>query len=745
MTKTKGQIAVSQDIGGDVHASRTLAVEKEIPHDKLKILGDELMRLTESFAWISRNGHDILLWRGNPHDILGIDLPDGHITIDNILAAFDSRTRGDMRRCIARSLTRGESWDMDLELAATAGNGSGKWLHASGSVTDIDGVRYLVGVFRNETRIRHMEDRLAMERRERTLATQMLTQLLDVLPNAIAAYDPDDRLIFYNRQYKIYYDRAAPAINIGEKYENILRYAIEHGQYRDVDPSLARSREWMLQRLERHRKGTRTDLVQQLASGRWVQVRERKSKNGYTVLISTDISELKRAEQRIREQAETDALTGLLNRTSFMKRFEGWLGRRRHDDECCGCFILFDLDHFKSINDTLGHQAGDKLLQEIAERLKRVTRATDLLARLGGDEFAIFLPMRDTRHCDAVVRKIHDALTERVTIEGKTLNPGVSMGITIVEGDDAKTDEVIRRADTALFHAKAAGRNAWRYFDHALQEHFERRRRLTANLREAIACNAIDINLQPLVSFQNGAHVGFEVLARWKHEGQNISPAEFIPIAEDAGLILDIGCLVMKKALAWFTEMKRKGLHPGRLAVNISPVQLKCQNFFDRLEQALAAFDVQPRELEFEITETALIGRDEELIGHTLKRLAELGFVIALDDFGTGNATFSHLKRFPIHKLKIDKTFVDDIGSDPDNTIITQAIINLAHNLGMEVVAEGIETQRQKSFLRISGCDIGQGYLISRPLDLKAAETWLKGHQPDADGTPRGNGRHIVA
>ncbi|HHN73257.1 MAG TPA: EAL domain-containing protein, partial [Thermopetrobacter sp.] len=704
--------------------------------------GDEVFRLSESFAWISRNGHDLLLWRGNACDIFGFDLPE-EATLDHIFRAFTTETRALLRRAIINCLHRGESWDIDLQVA-TPGS-TGNWLHASGTAMDIEGVRYLTGVFRNETRMRHMEDRLAMERRERTMATQLLAQLLDVLPNAIAAYDPDDRLIFYNRQYKIYYHRAAPAIRIGERYENILRYAVENGQYAGIDPAAAQSREWMQKRLERHRRGMKRDLVQQLTSGRWVQVRERKSDNGYTVLVSTDITDIKQAEERIREQAEHDPLTGLLNRSSFMRRFEGWLQRRREGDPCCGCFILFDLDHFKSINDTLGHQAGDELLRQIADRLAGCTRSSDLSARLGGDEFAAFLPMQDTHMCDEVVRKVHAALTRRISLEGRALNPGVSMGVTIVDGDDLQPDEVIRRADTALFHAKAAGRNGWRYFDQALQERFERRRRITAGLREAIATNSLQVALQPQISFGDEGHVGFEVLARWEHEGRMISPAEFIPIAEDAGLMMDIGCLVMKKALAWYTDMKDHGLHPGRLAVNISPVQLKCQNFFDRLEQALADYEVTPEEIEFEITETALIGRDESLIEATLQRLAEMGFSIALDDFGTGNATFAHLKRFPIHRLKIDKLFVDDIGVNADNTIITQAIINLAHNLGMEVVAEGIETEAQRSFLRISGCDIGQGYLFSRPLTPDDAEIWLKSRLPDASGRRPRHSRHIIA
>ncbi len=705
---------------GEGHTSSVL------PHDRLRKLGHELLRLTEAFGWISRNGHDFVLWRGNTGEIFGRDLPEG-ATFDHVLPAFSRAGRSSLRQAIIRCLNTGEPWELELEVKS--GPAKGNWLHASGSAMDLDGMRYLAGVFRNVSKVKHMESRLAQEAHEKKMATEVLTQLLDIVPNAIAAYDPEDRLVFFNRQYHVYYDKAAPKIRLGETYENILQFAVEQGQYMNIDPAKARSRKWMEERLARHRKGMKKDLVQQLSSGRWVQVRERKSDSGHTVFVSTDITELIEAEKRLRQQAETDPLTGLLNRSRFMNELSDFLTYRKRNP-ISGCLILFDLDHFKSINDTLGHQIGDMLLREMAGRIRKTTRATDFAARLGGDEFAIFLPDVHGGTCECVVEKIHSALCRPLELNGSRLHPKVSMGVALVMEEDDDAEALLRKTDTALIQAKKEGRNNWRNFDETLQRKRERRRRIINGLREAIASHAIEIGLQPQINLNDRSHAGFEVLARWDHEGEIISPAEFVPIAESTGMIMEIGRLVMARALGWLSSMKASGLEPGRLAINISPVQLKCERFFHMLESALEMYGIAPEELELEITETAIITRDEALLERNLRRLAEKGFQISLDDFGTGNATFAHLKRFPISRLKIDKSFVEDIGRKSESTIITLAVINLAHNLGMDVIAEGIETKEQSSFLQINGCDFAQGYLFSRPLTPAEAALWLKERAP---------------
>ena len=691
----------------------------------LRKLGDELLRLTQAFGWISRNGHDIILWRGNPREIFGRPLPE-RLCFDDILPVFSRPDRAALRQAIIGCLRDGRPWELELRITAAS---DASWLHASGTAIDIDGARHLTGVFRNVTREHHIRSALARETREKKLATAVLEQLLDVVPNAIAAYDPQDRLVFFNRQYRVYYDKAAPRIVIGETYDNILRFAVEQGQYMHVDPARAHSRKWMNERLARHKRGMKKDLVQQLSSGRWVQVRERKSPSGHTVFVSTDISDLIKAERRIRQQAETDPLTSLLNRNSFMRELGNHL-RHRCRESACGCFILIDLDHFKSVNDSMGHQTGDALLVAMARRLKRATRPTDLCARLGGDEFAIFLPGVNEKNHETVATKIQRRLTAPLSLPGVRITPRVSMGVTLLTSKNESAGEIVRRADAALFQAKRDGRNTWRDYDINLQRRRERRHEIISGLRQAIASHSMDLALQPQIHLASGEHAGFEALARWTHEDTPISPAEFIPVAESTGMIMELGLMVAERSFAWFHDMKRRGLAPGRLAINISPVQLKCEKFLDSLRETLRKHDLEAGEVELEITETAIIGRDEALIERRLQELVAAGFQISLDDFGTGNATFAHLKRFPISRLKIDKSFIDDLGRKPESTIITLAIIHLAHNLGMDVIAEGIETAQQNSFLRINGCDMAQGYYHARPLSPRAARAWLAARQP---------------
>ncbi len=689
---------------------------------------NELLHDARAFAWISSNGHSLNFRHGSPEETFGMNAA-GEMTFDSLLPVFAPRSRAAMRKALIASLNSGQGW-FNLRMEIATGRRRGEILYSSGAPVNIGEARYLAGVFHGRRESAPAQHPSASNDMARENATRMLTQLLDVLPNAIAAYDADDRLIFFNRQYRLYYDKAAPAIEIGRKYEDILKHAVENGQYKNIDPALANSRQWMQERLDRHRKGMRRDLVQQLSSGRWVQVRERKSDDGHTIFVSTDITSLKEAEQQIREQADTDSLTGLLNRSSFLNELSAFLKYRRREGEDRGCLVLFDLDHFKSINDTFGHQTGDEYLRAMSGRLKKATRATDLVARLGGDEFAIFLPDIDESTVEQVINRLHAMLTTRMHLENRILNPGVSMGVVMVRSSDTSAGQLIRKADTALFQAKEAGRNQWRNFDRQLQKRRERRRYIASALRTALHDQAIRINLQPQVFLSTGEHAGFEVLSRWTHDGKPVSPAEFFPIAEEDGLIMELGQVVMEKSFSWFAQARKQGLNPGVLAINISPLELKCVNFLPALEYALKRHRLSPAEIEIELTETAIIGRDEELVEKSLHRIYEAGFRITLDDFGTGNATFSHLKRFPIQRLKIDKTFVDDIGKDPDNTIITKAIIDLGHNLGMDVVAEGIETRDQHSFLRIADCDIGQGYLFSRPLDGEAAMDWLKSPPP---------------
>jgi diguanylate cyclase (GGDEF)-like protein len=549
---------------------------------------------------------------------------------------------------------------------------------------------------------------------------QAFTEILDSVPCGLAIFDPKDQLSYYNSTLLEIFDTHAKRIRIGHSRAEVMSVILGDAPQRRAGADSHAS-------ASPHRITSR-----RLPGDRWIKVFETTNRNGYRVVTIFDITDLKNAEARLREQAEVDSLTGLLNRCAFFEHLRETLNGRRACDSNRGCIILLDLDYFKSVNDTHGHHFGDLYLVEIARRIANRIRRSDLAARLGGDEFIIYLHAVSPDDQMTLVESLHRKLTQRLVIEDKVIQPSISMGVVTLEGEFPGEDEIIKKADIALYKAKHAGRNVWRNFDPELERRNERRKYVLNALREALARGRIDIALQPQVIMPGGRHIGFEVLARWRYRNEWIPPAEFITIAEKHGLMPELGLLVMKKACRWHARMLELGLDPGRLALNVSVVQLKDGAFVDQAIRTLGACQMAPEEIELEVTETALIERDLDIIEHNLKRLSRHGFRISLDDFGTGNATFSHLKRFPIHILKIDRSFVDDIGRNSENTAIVRAIISIADNLNMEVIAEGVETEAQEKFLLAHGCHLAQGYRYARPLSPRAAQEWLQAHMPAA-------------
>jgi diguanylate cyclase (GGDEF)-like protein/PAS domain S-box-containing protein len=614
-----------------------------------------------------------------------------------------------------QTIGRGIPWHG--EICNRAKDGSLYWVdttivsrrNAAGAIDGFVSIRYDI------TRKKQAEQALLDEVARRGKAEALLRDLLETIPDGIIAFDADDRLTHFNDAYKSFYKVKAPKIVEGATFSEILEHAVANGQYREsLDCPKARTA-YLDQRLGRHRSPGRP-IIQQLSDGRWLQVQERRSKAGHTVGVCTDITEIKRAESTIKHQAERDPLTGLYNRTVLIERLSRALSSRRKFEQS-GALILIDLDHFKDINDTLGHDAGDELLVCLAQRFTDALRRSDTVARIGGDEFAILLPQAATA-CDVekVVGKLLRQLTEPVALGHRTIRPGCSMGVTFFPGDGQTPKDLLKNADIALYQAKARGRGNCCFFNPLLREGVERRQATADALRAALSAGAIGIAVQPQVRFSTRRHVGFEALARWHHAGRVVPPSEFVPIAEETGLIIPLGYSVLDQSLALVRALGDQGFDPGQIAVNVAASQLKQPDFAATVAALLAAHGLEPAALEVEVTENVLLDRSGDQIARSLDDLHALGVTIALDDFGTGHASLAHLKRFPVDRLKIDQSFVREIEQRSEDAIIVRAIINLAHNLGMEVVAEGIETQRQFEFLRDQGCDVGQGYLIGKPV-----------------------------
>ncbi|MBU4528027.1 EAL domain-containing protein [Hoeflea sp.] len=562
---------------------------------------------------------------------------------------------------------------------------------------------------------KEIERELQQEVEKRRNTEELLRELLETIPDGVIAFDGEDKLIHFNSAYKGFHTAKADHLVEGASFSELLKIAVDNDQYMDLPDSPKGREAYIENRIRRHGNPGRP-IIQRLNNGRWLQVQERRSNAGYTVGICTDITDIKQAEKTIKVQAEQDSLTGLANRSVLSALLTKALSDRK-GGELPGALVLIDLDHFKDVNDTLGHDAGDKLLIEVAHRLTDVLRKTDTVARIGGDEFAVLLPNITTvADVERVLRKLLSRFSETVVLGHRTIRPGCSLGVTFFPADGSTPKDLLKNADIALYQAKARGRGIWEFYDPALKRRVESRQATTDALREALADNRIGMAVQTQVDFKTGRHIGFEVLARWEHKGRNISPGEFIPVAEETGLIIPLGHSVLDQALSMARDIRDNGFDPGRIAVNVAASQLKQLDFAETVASMLDRYGLEPGTLEVEVTENVLLDRASSHIERSLWDLHQLGVQIALDDFGTGHASLSHLKRFPVDRLKIDQSFVREIQSNSDDSIIVRAIINLAHNLGMEVVAEGIETEEQFELLREQGCDVAQGYLLGIPV-----------------------------
>ncbi|MEE9153515.1 MAG: EAL domain-containing protein [candidate division NC10 bacterium] len=440
--------------------------------------------------------------------------------------------------------------------------------------------------------------------------------------------------------------------------------------------------------------------------------------------ISRDITERKRAEEIIVRQAYHDALTNLANRRLFMDRLTQALTRVQWHKRIVSVLFL-DLDHFKSINDALGHSVGDLLLQAVAGRLTTCVRQGDTVARLGGDEFAIALAdVARTSDIPKVAQKIIDTLSRPYVLEGRELFITTSIGICIYPDDAQDAETLVKNADVAMYRAKKHGRNNYQHYSPDMNAQAFERLAIETSLRHALEGEEFFLEYQPQVDIETGRIIGYEALVRWRHPDLGVMPpGKFIPLAEESGLIVAIGEWVLRSACAQNKAWQAAGFPPIRVAVNVSPRQLRHESLLGAVGRALRETGLHPNWLELELTESIMQDADEAI--RLLSQLQAIGVQIAIDDFGTGYSSLNHLKRYPIHKLKIDQSFVRDVTHDPHDRAIVTAIIALAHSLNLKAIAEGVETEEQLAYLRSLKCDEAQGYFLGRPMPAQNATKLL--------------------
>lgn len=585
-----------------------------------------------------------------------------------------------------------------LDLAAEEAElrtGSGRWLRVAVSPT------------REGGRVAVLSDITALKRQQAALEETNLRfdAALNNMSQGLCLYDANHRLLVANRRfYEIY--RLDPAvIRPGITFRDLLMRSVAAGNHA---PAVAEA--VIAERLGFVARGEPGTSFQDLADGRVIAISHEPIAGGHWVVTYEDITERRRAEAQITYLARHDGLTGLANRLQLRERVDQALGQCARG----GRFALLavDLDGFRAVNEALGHPAGDQVLRQTAERLLACARETDTVARLGADEFAIVQAgIEKGEDAAALARRLIAALSKPFLVEGQAIALGASLGIALAPEDGSTHDLLLHHAQLALDLCRRDRRGGFCFFEPEMDAAVQRRRQLESDLKLAMERGEFEPVYQPIVEIATGRVAGFEALLRWHHPGRGqVSPVEFIPVAEELGLIVPLGAWMLRRACADAAAWP-DGI---RVAVNVSAIQFRDPNLVATVATALADAGLPASRLEIEITESLLL-EDDAATGATLHRLRGLGVRIAMDDFGTGYSSLGYLRSFPFDKIKIDQSFIRDLDSKPDSHAIVRAIIALGRSLGMRTTAEGVETGAVLDILRMEGCTEAQGYLFSRP------------------------------
>jgi len=576
--------------------------------------------------------------------------------------------------------------------------------------------RYFIAIKQDITERKQAEEALLFK-------TALLEAQAETTIDGILVVDESDRIILANKQFGLTFGLSEEVLSTGDDFI-VLQHVRD--QVEAADAFVAR-----VQYLNNHRDERSRDELR-LRNGKTLDrysapLIDTKDRYRGRIWYFRDITDRKVAEERAQFLAYYDALTGLPNRLLLQDRLSNAIAsaRRRQDKVA---LLFLDLDRFKDINDSLGHSVGDLLLQEVAKRLNTWGREQDTVARLGGDEFLITLThIKDVPDVAVACERLMDAMTGGFAVQGHSLNISCSIGISMFPEQGGDCETLIKNADAAMYAAKDSGRNNFRFFTEHMNTDAAERLTLENSLRMALANDEFFLVYQPQIDIASGRIIGLEALLRWQHpELGLVPPDKFIRIAENSGLIVRIGEWVMRTACCQARKWQDEGVPAVSIAVNVSAVQFRQAGFCEFIREVLRETDLSPQYLELELTESLLLA-NADVTFSVLKELKSMGVSLAIDDFGTGYSSFNYLRQFRVTKLKIDRSFIQDIAVNPDDAAITSAIISMAKNLNLRVIAEGVENEAQMSFLREHQCDEIQGYYFSKPLAVDKVADTLRG------------------
>ncbi len=551
---------------------------------------------------------------------------------------------------------------------------------------------------------RALEDLRASER-ELAEQNDHFDAALTNMVQGLCMYDPDGKLVVFNSRFLEIYGLPKDKIAAGMTMHQLMKVLADSGTVADVDPAGTIA---LRDSIVRERKGGA--FVQRLTDGRSISITYQPRPDGGFVATFEDVTARLAAEERVKHLAHYDTLTDLPNRATFYERIYSILAHVRRGESIA--ILSLDLDHFKNVNDTLGHPIGDLMLKAAAERMRSCIRGEDFVARLGGDEFAVVqVPSGEPQDIPALASRLIDVVGAPYEIEEHQIVIGLSIGIALAPGDGSQPDELMKNADLALYRAKADGGGTYRFFEIAMDARMQARRALELDLRKAVLKGQFELDYQPIINVKTGAITSCEALVRWHHPQRGlIAPLDFIPAAEETGLIVPIGEWVLmqacREAARWPKDIT--------VSVNVSPAQFKSRKLVQAVKDALTKSGLSADRLELEITELVLLQEADGAFA-ILHQLRDLGVKIAMDDFGTGYSSLSYLRSFPFDKIKIDQSFIRDLPSKEDSVAIVRAVVGLSSSLGITTTAEGVETKEQLASLTSEGCSEFQGFLFSRP------------------------------